>query len=192
MKRLLFIFFVVLSTFASANAQYINKNSYKDLKGIYNQKEYVKQDADPYNASWYECASFFVPGIGQLLSGEVWRGLAFLGGEAILMGIITDTASEIEKIAVTNERGFLTGYTDETKGKKNMAILLSALGLDLGLAIWSSIDAARVAKVKNMYYQDLIGGKTPVELSFAPAFSFAPSQSGSTQMSAGLALQVKF
>ena len=108
------------------------------------------------------------------------------------MGIITDTASEIEKIAVTNERGFLTGYTDETKGKKNMAILLSALGLDLGLAIWSSIDAARVAKVKNMYYQDLIGGKTPVELSFAPAFSFAPSQSGSTQMSAGLALQVKF
>ena len=192
MKRLLIIFFIVLSTFASANAQYINKNSYKDLKGIYNPKEYVKQDADPYNAGWYECASFFVPGIGQLLSGEVWRGLAFLGGEAILMSIITDTASEIEKIAVTNERGFLTGYTDETKGKKNMAILLSALGLDLGLAIWSSIDAARVAKVKNMYYQDLIGGKTPVELSFAPAFSFAPSQSGSTQMSAGLALQVKF
>lgn len=192
MNRLLIIFFIVLSTFASANAQYINKNSYKDLKGIYNPKEYVKQDADPYNAGWYECASFFVPGIGQLLSGEVWRGLAFLGGEAILMGIITDTASEIEKIAVTNERGFLTGYTDETKGKKNMAILLSALGLDLGLAIWSSIDAARVAKVKNMYYQDLIGGKTPVELSFAPAFSFAPSQSGSTQMSAGLALQVKF
>ena len=102
------------------------------------------------------------------------------------MGIITDTASEIEKIAVTNERGFLIGYTDEAKGKRNMAILLSALGLDLGLAIWSSIDAARVAKVKNMYYQDLIGGKTPVEL------SFAPSQSGSTQMSAGLALQVKF
>ena len=150
MKRLLIIFFIVLSTFASVNAQYINKNSYKDLKGIYNPKEYVKQDADPYNAGWYECASFFVPGIGQLLSGEVWRGLAFLGGEAILMGIITDTASEIEKIA------------------------------------------ARVAKVKNMYYQDLIGGKTPVELSFAPAFSFAPSQSGSTQMSAGLALQVKF
>ena len=182
MKRLLIIFFIVLSTFASANAQYINKNSYKDLKGIYNPKEYVKQDADPYNAGWYECASFFVPGIGQLLSGEVWRGLAFLGGEAILMGIITDTALEIERIAVTNESGFLIG----------MAILLSALGVDLGLAIWSSIDAARVAKVKNMYYQDLIGGKTPVELSFAPAFSFAPSQSGSTQMSAGLALQVKF
>ena len=190
MKRLLIIFFIVLSTFA--NAQYINKNSYKELKGIYNPKEYVKQDADPYNAGWYECASFFVPGIGQLLSGEVWRGLAFLGGEAILMGIITDTALEIERIAVTNESGFLIGYTDEAKGKRNMAILLSALGVDLGLAIWSSIDAARVAKVKNMYYQDLIGGKTPVELSFAPAFSFAPSQSGSTQMSAGLALQVKF
>ena len=43
-----------------------------------------------------------------------------------------------------------------------------------------------------MYYQDLIGGKTAVELIFAPALSFAPSQSGTTQMCAGLALQVKF
>ncbi len=192
MKRLLITIFIVFSAFAFANAQFVNKNSYKDLKGLYNPKEYVKQDADPYNAGWYECASFFVPGVGQLLSGEVWRGLAFLGGEAILMGIITDTASEIEKIAVTNESGFLTGYTDEAKGKKNMAILLSALGVDLGLAIWSSIDAARVAKVKNMYYQDLIGGKTHMELSFAPSISFTPSQSGGTQMSTGLALQVKF
>lgn len=192
MKRLSITIFIVFFAFASANAQYVNKNSYKDLKGIYNPKEYVRQDSDPYNVGWYECASFFVPGVGQLLSGEVWRGLAFLGGEAILMGIITDTASEIEKIAVTNESGFLTGYTDEAKGKKNMAILLSALGVDLGLAIWSSIDAARVAKVKNMYYQDLIGGKTHMELSFAPAISLSPSQTGSAQMSAGLALHVKF
>lgn len=192
MKRLSITIFIVFFAFASANAQYVNKNSYKDLKGIYNPKEYVRQDSDPYNVGWYECASFFVPGVGQLLSGEVWRGLAFLGGEAILMGIITDTASEIEKIAVTNESGFLTGYTDEAKGKKNMAILLSALGVDLGLAIWSSIDAARVAKVKNMYYQDLIGGRKHMELSFAPAISLSPSQTGSAQMSAGLTLHVKF
>ena len=192
MKRLFITILIVLSAFGSANAQYANKNNYKELKGIYNPKDYVKHDTDPYNAGWYECASFFIPGVGQLLSGEVWRGLAFIGGEAILVGIITDTASEIEKLAITNEKGFLTGYTDEAMGKKNMAIFLSALGVDLGLAIWSSIDAARVAKVKNMYYQDLIGDKTPVELSFAPAISFAPSQSGSSQMSAGLALQVKF
>ena len=192
MKRLFFSILIVLTTFASANAQYVKKNSYSDLKGVYNPKEYVRQYSDPYNAGWYECASFFIPGIGQLLSGEVWRGLAFMGGEAILVGIITDSASEIEKIAVTNESGFLIGYTDEAKGKKNMAILLGALGVDLGLAIWSSIDAARVAKVKNMYYQDLIGGKTPVELSFAPAITFAPSPSGSSQMSAGVALHLKF
>ena len=192
MKRLFITILIVLSAFASASAQYANKNNYKDLKGVYNPKEYVKQDTDPYNAGWYECASFFIPGVGQLLSGEVWRGLAFMGGEAILMGIITDAALEIEKIAVTNDSGFLTGYTDEAKGKRNMAVLLSALGVDLGLAIWSSIDAARVAKVKNMYYQDLIGGKKPVELSFAPAITAVPSLSGNGRMSAGLALQVKF
>ena len=192
MKRLLLTILIALSAFASANAQYKNNNSYKDLKGIYNPKEYVKQDSDPYNAGWYECASFFVPGVGQLLSGEVWRGLAFIGGEAILASIIADTASEIKKIAVTNESGFLIGYTDEAKGKRNMAVMLSAIGVDLGLAIWSSINAARIAKVKNMYYQDLIGNKIPVELSFSPALTFVPTQSGSTQMSAGLALQLRF
>ena len=192
MKRLFISILIVLSTFASANAQYVIKKSYKDLKGVYDPKEYVKKDCDPYNVCLSECASFFIPGISQLLSGEVWRGLAFIGGEAILMNIITDTASEIEKIAVTNEKGFLTGYTDEAKGKMNMAILLSALGVDLGLSIWSSIDAARVTKVKNMYYQDLIGGKTAMELSFAPVLSFTPSPSGSTQMGAGVALQLRF
>ena len=192
MKRILISILLVLSAFVSANAQYTNNNSYKELKGIYNPKDYVKQDSDPYNPGWYECASFFVPGVGQLLSGEVWRGLAFIGGEAILASIIADTASEIKKIAVTNESGLLIGYTDEAKGKRNMAVMLSAIGVDLGLAIWSSINAARIAKVKNMYYQDLIGNKIPVELSFAPAISFAPTQSSNTQMSAGLALQMRF
>ena len=73
-----------------------------------------------------------------------------------------------------------------------MAILLSALGVDLGLAIWSSIDAARVAKVKNMYYQDLMNGKNTAELSFTPMVSFASNPSGSLQPCAGMSLQLKF
>jgi hypothetical protein len=192
MKRLFIIIFISLSAFATANAQSANSTHYRDLKGSYNFKEYEKQATDPYNAGWYECASFFVPGVGQLLSGEVGRGIAFIAGEAILMSIVAETASTIKEIAITNDKGFLIGYTDEKKGKTNMAVMLSALGVDLGLAIWSSIDASRIAKVKNMYYQDLIGNDKPIELAFSPAVSFVPSQSGSMRPSAGLAVQVRF
>lgn len=108
------------------------------------------------------------------------------------MSIVAETASTIKEIAITNDKGFLIGYTDEKKGKTNMAVMLSALGVDLGLAIWSSIDASRIAKVKNMYYQDLIGKDKPIELAFSPAVSFIPSQSGSMRPSAGLAVQVRF
>ena len=192
MKRLIITILIALSAFATADAQYANNAKYRDLKGVYDHKEYVKLATDPYNVGWYECASFFVPGIGQLLSGEIWRGLAFIGGETILMSMIVDAASTIDKIAITDEKGFVTGYTDEKKGKTNMIVLLSSLGADLGLAIWSSIDARRIAKVKNMYYQDLIGREKPIELGFAPSVSFVPSPTGSIQPNAGIALNIMF
>ena len=143
--------------------------------------------------SWYGVSSFFIPGIGQLLSGETWRGLAFMGGEAVLLSIVKSAADNLESIAITNEKGFLTGYTDETAGRKNMIVLLSALGADLGLSIWSCIDAKRVVKVKNMYYQELLGRKSNLEMSFVPSLSVAStSLSGHLTPTAGVALQLRF
>ena len=192
MKRLFITIIIAVSAFTAANAQYANNAKYRDLKEVYDHKEYVKQATDPYNVGWYDCASFFVPGIGQFLSGEIGRGLAFIGGEAILMSLIVDAASTIDEIAITNEKGFITGYTDEKKGRTNMIVLLSSLGADLGLAIWSSIDARRIVKVKNMYYQDFIGHENPVELGFSPSVSFVPSPTGSIQPNAGIALNITF
>ena len=192
MKKLFITVLVTVMAFATASAQQSEKVRYSEIKGNYNPKEYVAQATDPYHVGWYEAASFFIPGIGQLLSGETWRGLAFIGGEAILVSVITTAAENVANVAITNESGFLTGYTDPKVGKRNMAVMLTALGLDLGLSIWSCIDARNVAKVKNMYYQDLINGKKPVELSFAPSVSFAPDPSGALQPCAGVSMQLKF
>ena len=193
MKRIFITLLMALSTFIMSTAQSTNKVSYSDLKGSYNPKEYIRQEADPYNVSWYGVSSFFIPGIGQLLSGETWRGLAFMGGEAVLLSIVKSAADNLESIAITNEKGFLTGYTDEAAGRKNMIVLLSALGADLGLSIWSCIDAKRVVKVKNMYYQELLGRKSNVEMSFAPSFSVAPTPlSNSLTPTAGAKLQLRF
>ena len=192
MKKLFLTVLVSMMAFAAASAQQSEKVRYSEIKGNYNPKEYVKQATDPYHVGWYEATSFFIPGIGQLLSGETWRGLAFIGGEAILISVIKTAADNIAEVAITNESGFLTGYTDPKVGKRNMAVMLTALGVDLGLSIWSSIDARNVARVKNMYYQDLINGKKPVELSFAPTVSLAPDPSGALQPCAGVSMQLKF
>ena len=192
MKKLFITVLVTMMAFATANAQQSEKVRYSEIKGNYNPKEYVKQATDPYNVGWYEATSFFIPGIGQLLSGETWRGLAFMGGEAILVSVITTAAENVANVAITNESGFLTGYTDPKVGKRNMAVMLTALGIDLGFSIWSCIDARNIAKVKNMYYQDLINGKKPVELSFAPKVSLAPDPSGALLPCAGISMQLKF
>ena len=192
MKKLFITVLVTMMAFATANAQQSEKVRYSEIKGNYNPKEYVKQATDPYQVGWYEAASFFIPGIGQLLSGETWRGLAFMGGEAILVSVITTAAENVAEVAITNESGFLTGYTDPKVGKRNMAVMLTALGIDLGFSIWSCIDARNIAKVKNMYYQDLINGKKPVELSFAPKVSLAPDPSGALLPCAGISMQLKF
>ncbi|MBR4390528.1 MAG: hypothetical protein IKT08_00265 [Bacteroidales bacterium] len=183
---------VTILAFATAKAQEVNKVRYSEIKGNYNPKEYVQQATDPYNVSWYGVTSFFIPGIGQLLSGETWRGIAFMGGEAILLSVIRTTAENVANVAILNENGFVTGFTDPKVGKRNMAVMLTALGVDLGLSIWSCIDAKRVVRVKNMYYQDLIGDKKTLELSFAPSISLAPDPSGSLQPCAGISLQLKF
>lgn len=192
MKKLFLTVLVSMMAFAAASAQQSEKVRYSEIKGNYNPKEYVKQATDPYHVGWYEATSFFIPGIGQLLSGETWRGLAFIGGEAILISVIKTAADNIAEVAITNESGFLTGYTDPKVGKRNIAVMLTALGLDLGLSIWSCIDARNVAKVKNMYYQDLINGKKPVELSFAPKVSLTPDPFGGLQPCAGVSMQLTF
>lgn len=193
MKRILITLLIASLTFSVSNAQYAGISTrYKDLKGSYNPKEYVRQLTDPYNVSWYGVSSFFIPGIGQLLSGETWRGLAFMGGEAVLLSIVRSAANNIESIAITDEKGFVTGFTDEAAGRRNMIVLLSALGADLGLSIWSCIDVQKVVKVKNMYYQDLTRRKSSMELSFAPALSARSTPSGSLTPAAGVALQLKF
>ena len=136
MKRIFITLLVALSTVGLSNAQTTQKVSYGDLKGSFNPKEYVRQATDPYNVGWYGVSSFFLPGIGQLLSGETWRGLAFMGGEAVLLSIVKSATDNLESLAITNEKGILTGFTDEAAGRKNMIVLLSALGADLGLSIW--------------------------------------------------------
>ena len=96
--------------------------------------------------------------------------------------MIEDSVNNLGKLLVQDSEGNYS-FSDMDAAKKEL-IVLAASGLaDLGLAIWSCIDAGRVAKVKNQYYQNL---------HLAPVISFTPIQGNNLQPTAGLSLSYKF
>lgn len=147
---------------------------YKELKNLYNYKEYSPVAVDRYSPAWSGVASFFIPGLGQMICGEVGRGFAFLGGSI---------------------GGSILGGLALASGQQNNAPVASLAGTliyagVLALDIIAIVDGVRVAKVKNMYEQDL--KKTyAFKMDFYPTFDYA--MIGNTyQPTAGVKLAIRF
>lgn len=141
---------------------------YSELKKMYNPREYVKMSTDPYSPIWAGAASFLMPGLGQMVCDEVGRGIAFFAGE---MALASATAT--------------FGYAAEYSETCAVLCIVSAIAT-IAVDIWSIVDATHVAKVKNMYRQDVLAKQTSVSLypsvNYAPGSNFAP----------GLTLAVNF
>ena len=125
--------------------------------------------------------AFFIPGLGQMISREVGRGFAWFGGAAAAY-------------FVTGVGGIFAGsgqYYGETQLENTGAIIglvgmLSMLTID----ICAIVDAVRVAKVKNMYEQDL-RKKYAFDVDFHPSVNYIQTADG-VQPTAGLTLALKF
>ena len=192
MKRIILIAILALAAAFSANAQYAQKQSYKELKEIYNFRVYHEHESDPYNTSMAGLFGFFSPGVPQLVMNETLRGACFFGGSAVCWYVAEDAAQELSKLTAINSEG-QAYYTDTDKAAKYTKIMLGALAVDLGIAIWSCIDAKRVAKVKNMYYQDVYGRQSSVKMNVEPFLSYTPAEvSGNVQPAAGLSMKLSF
>ena len=149
--------------------------TYKQLKTIYNFRLYEPSFADRHNPTLAGVASFFIPGLGQLICGETGRGLAFLGshiGGAVLMLV----ASEY-------------GYEYESAGATLLSAAL-AIGV-VALDVYSIIDGIRVAKVKNMYEQDWREQQRTRELSLYPSVNYI-NVNHNVKPTAGLTLSMTF
>jgi len=58
---------------------------YKINKTRYDYRTYTYQDGDKYNPAVAGITSFLIPGLGQVISGETIRGLAFFGGFSLAL-----------------------------------------------------------------------------------------------------------
>ncbi len=158
---------------------------YKQLKHIYNPKMYIRQYDDKYSPGWLGFASYVFPGLGQAIEGEWWRAAGFLVGNVILTSI-TSAGIDVHYTSVPGSSKTDADYDIST------ASVISALA-NVGLNIWSIVDAVRIAKVKNMYIQDLraqrYGAGLDVRLEPFLASAPSPARSGFTP-AAGLSFKV--
>ena len=139
--KLPFLFLITILFISSIS---LNAQKYEINKQKYDYHQYVPEIGDPNNPAICGLASFFVPGLGQMISGETGRGLAFLGGTAasyIVYGI-----------------GAYQAISSADNGDirpKGLGTMFLGIGGVLVINICSIIDAIKVAKVNNMYIQDL-------------------------------------
>jgi len=157
--------------------------AYDDYKDFYDPHEYMRSPFDPFSPVGSGIASFFIPGLGQMINGQAGKGGLMLAGDILLIvgGIwaaagMTTTGADGK--AITTPAG--------------TAVALGCWAGCLAIDIWSICDAVTVAKIKNLYARDcrqLMSSNMDVKL--FPSLSFMPNYQ-SVKPVAGLTLALKF
>ncbi|MBQ6044526.1 MAG: hypothetical protein IJL42_03270 [Bacteroidales bacterium] len=196
MKRILVLIAAFVFTATAVSAQVAPRMKYKELKDSYNSKEYVKSANDPYSPGWSGFASFVLPGLGQAINGETGRGIAFFAGDLAIGVAANLCADKFMKYVQTDANGKplkIDGkyvYTDDAAAGKWAGAIIGVSAIGVANYIWNICDARKVAKVKNMYYQDL-AGKHAVGLDLYPSFDYAMTGEGA-RVVPGMTLSLQF
>ena len=196
MKKVIISVLAVFMT-VTAFAQVVPGMKYKELKNMYNAKEDVKTAGDPYSPGWMGFGSFVVPGLGQVLSGETGRGIAiFAGGTALNVvgsvfakSMVDCFERDSEGKLVKDSNGELI-CNDKEKAKKMFWGMMGAGAASLVYDIWNICDAVKVAKIKNMYNQDLRNRRS-MEVGLYPSVDFAVLPDGVKPVT-GMTLSLQF
>ena len=134
MKKFILIIIGVFLISTCAISQYsVNKTKY-------DYRTYFHQVGDPYNPAVAGITSYLIPGLGQILSGETGRGLAFLGGYVVCSTLYL--------------AGTLSIYFKNGPTESGLGLMAGGALVLLSFQIWTIVDAVRVAKVNNLAFRD--------------------------------------
>lgn len=145
---------------------------YRNYSSLYRASDYVWAPGDRYLPALSGVASFIIPGLGQMICGEVGRGFAFLG-----MTVGVPVVATVAAVAFDSYASMAS------------CIAVGVLGC-LAIDIWNIVDAVQVAKIKNMYLQDM-RREYSFDMDLFPSVNCIPTSSG-MQTSFGLTLAMSF
>lgn len=153
---------------------------YSEYKDNYDYNKYIHQPGDPYNPGVAGVTSFLIPGLGQCIVDEWGRGTLFF-----LANLGLGIGSGVTYYGMTHYREpYKTNNTNYF-----WIITVTRLALD----IWCISDAVKIAKVKNMYNQDIRSQRTSqLEYSISPCLTYTPCINNELQPIAGLSLSLSF
>lgn len=166
---------------------------YKQLKTMYDYKAYNPTPYDRYSPAWSGVASFFIPGLGQMVCGETGRGFAWLGA-TFGCYMVTSLGTSLIVGGAYNDYYTDSGdhYVEENTGNVVVGLLMAYVGAigAMSVDIASIVDAVRVAKVKNMYEQDM-RSQYSFDVNLYPSVNCVRTPTG-VQPTAGLTLAMRF
>jgi hypothetical protein len=130
--------------------------------------------------------SYFIPGLGQIACGEVGRGLAWLGGTyCIGLTMMITSLPESEGYPATAEEVSSSSVQDR------VVLSMALMSTYLALYICNIVDAVRVAKVKNMYHNDLFRQMYSYDVDIYPSLNYTKTAAG-VKPTAGVTLAFRF
>lgn len=160
-------------------------NTFKERSEYYKGVPYRREFGDPYNLWAAGIASYFIPGLGQMISGETGRGFAFLGGFS--------AAYVVTLVGISNI--YTEPYWNNNNHYGNSSAAMFTIGggiAMLGIYIWSIVDAVNVARVNNLYERDL-RNSSQLNFQLSPYVDVSkPTLSLNNQPALGLSLKVSF
>lgn len=149
---------------------------YKDYSKYYKLSDYKSEPGDKYSPALSGVCSFFIPGLGQIVSGEYGRGAGWLLG---YFGLSAVTSAWL--VTATGDGAFISG-----------AVVMPIVMFSYNIA--NIVDAVNVAKKKNMYTRDVRRMTSGVDINLAPYVSTVKLMPGlkKSEPIVGLALNINF
>lgn len=141
---------------------------YKDYKDFYIPSAYVYQPGDRYVPAVGGVCSWLIPGLGQMICGEVGRGFAYLGG-ALGSSVVMSVGIGVFGTSFY----YLDGNYKHNQAQAAFGLIMTLAGSIalMTVDICAIVDGVRVAKIKNMYEQDLRKMSSSLQMELSPYLS---------------------
>lgn len=161
---------------------------YNEYKNLYVPSAYIYQPGDRYVPAVGGVCSWLIPGLGQMICGEVGRGFAYLGG-AIGSSVVMSVGIGVFGTSFY----YIDGNYNHNQAQAVFGLIMTMAGSIalLTVDICAIVDGVRVAKVKNMYEQDIRKMSSSINLEVSPYLS-TESVGSSCFPVAGLSVALNF